>query len=73
MKSFEDINILIRVKLFCLKNLFLEKAFTWKKVFEKMFLKKKICFLKKKLLFERKKLFLEKILFFEKKFSPLMP
>ena len=46
MKSFKDINILIKVKLFCLKNLFfLEKTFIWKK----------LCFWKLKYAFERKK------------------
>ena len=70
MKSFEDINILIKVKVFCLKTFF------WKKLlFEKMFWKIRI----KKLLFETKKLFCWKsnfvweknfflIFFFEKKF-----
>ena len=66
MKSFENINILIKVKLFCLKNLF----FFWKKVWilkknpsnfffqemEKSFIKN-----------VEKKFFLEKILFLKKK------
>ena len=61
MKIFEDINILIRVKLFRLKNLFfLEEAFIWKKSFENknnVFEKTKNLFAWKKLLFKRKKNF----------------
>ena len=65
MKSFEDINILIKVKLFCLKNLFLQEI---KHLFEKKSFRKKILlkknfkkafFLEKKLLFEIKKVVLK--------------
>ena len=53
MKSFENINILIEVNLFCLKTFFLEKAFI-----QKISLKKKLKKLKKKkLLFEPKNFF----------------
>ena len=39
MKSFENINILIKAKLFCLKNLFfLEKNIFLKKKFENFFI-----------------------------------
>ena len=57
IESFEDINILIKVKLFCLKNVFFEK---------KLSFEKKLCFWKHKLkknAFFQKKL-LEKITFF---------
>ena len=68
MTSFEDINILITVKFFCLKNVFfLEKAFIWKiNVFENknVFEKKK----SKKVLFETKKLIVKKQIFFGKLF-----
>ena len=40
MKSFENINILIKVKLFCLKNVFFWKAFIWKKYILKNKIKK---------------------------------
>ena len=74
MKSFEDIKILIKVKLFCLKNLVFGKSFYLKKkvfenknnvfetknclFFEKTYLKQKNFFLKKKS-FVWKELFLE--------------
>ena len=55
MKSIEDINVLIKVKLFCWKNLLFWKKF----LFERKF--KKSCFFEKKtVLFESKEFFLEK-------------
>ena len=66
MKSFEDINILVKAQLFCLKNLSFGKSFYLKKnyVFESknMFLKENIktFFLKKKIFFSEKLLFLKK-------------
>ena len=58
MKSFEDINILIKVKLFCLKNLFLQKIklLFEKKVFEKKTFEKKTL---KKLFFGKKNCYLK--------------
>ena len=73
MKSFENINILIKVKLFCLKNICVGESFYLKKYdFENKKKIKKLFFLKQKLLFERKKLLkkkfcLEKILFLKTK------
>ena len=65
MKRFEDINILIKVKLFCLKTLFfLEKSFCLKKKFLKRKLKK-LLFRKKSYL--KQKNFLFHISFFWKK------
>ena len=74
MKSLEDINILIRVKLFCLKNSFFEKKkilkikmnperfFFWKENFcmDKNFFLEKILFRKKKIFLKK---FSEKIFF----------
>ena len=86
MKSLEDISILIKVKLFCLKKLFFGKSFylKWNDFENKnMFLKKKkkdLLFWKK-LLFEKKvfenkdNLFLKKLKknFGKELFSPLVP
>ena len=45
MKTFENNNILIKVKLFCLKNVFFfEKSFYLKNVFEKKKIKKIVLF-----------------------------
>ena len=84
MKSFENIIILFKVKLFCLKNLSFGKSFHLKNVFEKKI--KKMFFLRKKLFeniffeknffaefenFQLKKVLLKK--FGKKIFSPLVP
>ena len=63
MKSFEDINVLIKIKLFCeKKNFFFGKSFCLKKKnLENFFLKKKACYLKQKN-FLKTKTFLRKIL-----------
>ena len=71
MNSFDNINISIKVKLFCVKNVFFLKKLLFKK---KFFLKEKIlkncCFFKKKsvdlFLFE-KNFFSERNYFFGKK------
>ena len=83
MKSSEDINILITIELFCLKNVFFwknllfeKKVFEYKNKFLKKKSKKQFLFFqkktKKKLLFEtrkfKKKLFFWKKCFFENKF-----
>ena len=62
MKSFEDMNILMKVKLFGLKNVFFCKKLLFKTNVFKNKLKK--CFLEKKLSFEKK--ILEKNCFLEK-------
>ena len=78
MKSFENINTLIEIKLFCLKNVFLffgksfmkkncylkQKNFPWKKTFLKEKNFRKNAYLKKYL---KKSFFFEKQFFFEKK------
>ena len=61
MKSFKNTNILIKVKLCCLKNFFLEKsALIWKKHFSK---KINFFFWKKKFCFGKNAFFLKKIFF----------
>ena len=88
MKSFENINILIKVKLFCWKKFFFQKSFYLKKdchlkekkfylgrrTFLKSFLKKKTFFWKKTCFCE-KNFFLKKFLkiFMKKMFLPLVP
>ena len=57
MKSFENINILIEVKLFCWKKFFFKKVFIWKKTViwkKKIFLERKTFFCRKKLVFVKK-------------------
>ena len=56
MKSFENINILIKVKLFCKKKFFFQKR---KKTFLEKTLKKKN-FFRKKLVLVKKNFFLKK-------------
>ena len=62
MKSFENINILIKVKLFVGKSFFFQKSFYLKKechLKEKKFFGKKNFFSEKKLVFVKKKNFIE--------------
>ena len=65
MKSFEDINILIEMQLFCLK---VQKLLFTKKMFLKKKLKKKR-FLEKNCDLKQKNFFLEKYIFWKKIFS----
>ena len=69
-KSFEDINILIKIKFVWLKKTcFFGKSFYLKKCIEKkMLLKKFLKLFKKKLLFETKKIVFGKNTFLENKF-----
>ena len=57
MKSFENVNVLIKVKLFWLKKVFFwKKAFIWKKKIKKKI--NKIVFFEKNCYLKQKKVFL---------------
>ena len=72
MKSFENINILIKVKLFCWKKFFFQKSFYLKKdchLKEKNFIwVEERFFVEKKKFFEKKTFFWKKTCFCEKNF-----